>query len=74
MANSSSLSAPAAATPATEPSEGGSGRPEGKKKEKQKLRQRSTIKALDYLMAKMKESDAEKDLKKQERCNKAFAL
>ncbi|CAO2144772.1 unnamed protein product [Urochloa humidicola] len=49
-------------------------RPDGKKTEKKKLRQRSTIEALDYLVAKMKEVDAQKDLKKEERCNKAFAL
>ncbi|CAN6208697.1 unnamed protein product [Urochloa humidicola] len=51
-----------------------SARPDGKKKEKQKLRQRSTIEAVDYLIAKKKEADLEKDLKKEERCNKAFAL
>jgi hypothetical protein len=51
-----------------------SARPDGKKKEKQKLRQRSTIDVVDYLMAKKKEADHEKDLKKEERCNKAFAL
>ncbi|KAL6902154.1 hypothetical protein ACP4OV_005030 [Aristida adscensionis] len=49
-------------------------RPDGKKTEKKRLRQRATIEALDYLVAKMKEVDAEKDLKKQERCDKAFAL
>ncbi|KAL6865200.1 hypothetical protein ACP4OV_016351 [Aristida adscensionis] len=49
-------------------------RPEGKKSEKKKLRQCSTIEALDYLVAKMKEVDAEKELKKQERCDEAFAL
>jgi type IV secretory pathway VirB10-like protein len=49
-------------------------RPDGKKKEKQKLKQRSTIEAMDYLMAKKKEADIEKDLKKEERCKKAFAL
>ncbi|CAO2201061.1 unnamed protein product [Urochloa humidicola] len=49
-------------------------RPDGKKTEKKKLRQRSTIEALDYLVAKMKEADAQKDLKKDERCNKAFAI
>ncbi|KAL6909822.1 hypothetical protein ACP4OV_001481 [Aristida adscensionis] len=49
-------------------------RPDGKKTEKKKLRQRATIEALDYLVAKMKEVDAEKELKKQERCDKAFAL
>jgi len=50
------------------------GRPDGKKKEKQKLRQGRTIEAVDYLMAKKKEADLERDLKKEERCNKAFAL
>ncbi|CAN6345794.1 unnamed protein product [Urochloa humidicola] len=49
-------------------------RPDGKKTEKKKLRHRSTIEALDYLVAKMKEADAQKDLKKNERCNKAFAI
>jgi hypothetical protein len=32
------------------------------------------MEAVDYLMAKKKEADLEKDLKKEERCNKAFAL
>ena len=49
-------------------------KPEGKKKEKQKLRQRSTIEAVDYLMEKKKEADHDKELKKEVRCNKAFAL
>ncbi|KAL6841686.1 hypothetical protein ACP4OV_028515 [Aristida adscensionis] len=49
-------------------------RPDGKKTEKKRLRQRATIEALDYLVAEMKEVDAEKELKKQERCDKAFAL
>lgn len=49
-------------------------RPAGKKKEIDKLRQRSSIEALDYLLAKKKEADIEKDLKKEERCKKAFAL
>jgi len=55
-------------------------RPTGKK-EKDKLRQRSSIEALDYLLAKKKDADAEKELKKQERelkkaerCQKALAL
>ncbi|CAN6223041.1 unnamed protein product [Urochloa humidicola] len=61
--------APLAASADPEPS----ARPDGKK-EKQKLRQRSTIEAVDYLMAKKKGADLEKDLKKEERCNKAFAL
>ncbi|CAN6203723.1 unnamed protein product [Urochloa humidicola] len=54
--------------------EDASKRPDGKKTEKKKLRQRSTIEALDYLVAKMKEADAQKELKKDERCNKAFAI
>ena len=41
-------------------------RPAGKK-EKDKLRQRSSIEALDYLLAKKKDADVEKELKKQER-------
>ena len=56
-------------------------RPTGKKKEKDKLRQRSSIEALDYLLAKKKDADVEKELKKQERelkkeerCQKALAL
>ena len=78
MANSSPASVAAAVAP-TDPLAGGadadpSSRSDGKKKEKQKLRQRSTIEAVDYLMAKKKEADLERDLKKEERCNKAFAL
>ena len=42
-------------------------RPAGKKKEKDKLRQCSSIEALDYLLAKKKDVDVEKELKKQER-------
>ena len=38
-------------------------RPAGKK-EKDKLRQRSSIEALDYLLAKKKDADVEKELKK----------
>jgi hypothetical protein len=56
------------------PAQDSSKRPDGTKKEKKKLRQRSTIEALDYLAAKIKDADALKDLKKEERCNKAFAL
>jgi len=75
----SSLASVAAAVAPTAPLDGGadadpSSRPDGKKKEKQKLRQRSTIEAVDYLMEKKKEADLERDLKKEERCNKAFAL
>ena len=56
------------------PAQDSSKRPDGTKKEKKKLRQRSTIEALDYLAAKIKDADALKDLKKEERCNKVFAL
>jgi len=56
-------------------------RPTGTKKEKLKLKQRSSIEALDYLLAKKKEVDAgkelkkeERELKKQEMCQKALAL
>jgi hypothetical protein len=49
-------------------------RPPGKKKEKQILRQRASMEAIEYLVAKKKEPDAEKELKKEERCRKAFAL
>ena len=56
-------------------------RPAWKKKEKDKLWQRSSIEALDYLLAKKKDADVEKELKKQERelkkeerCQKALAL
>ncbi|KAL5678258.1 hypothetical protein ACJX0J_014389, partial [Zea mays] len=41
-------------------------RPDGKKKEKQKLRQSSSMEVVDYLIAKKKDSDLEKDLKKEE--------
>ena len=47
------------------PAQDSSQRPDGTK-EKKKLRQRSTIEALDYLAAKIKEADALKDLKKEE--------
>ncbi|KAG0552971.1 hypothetical protein BDA96_01G554700 [Sorghum bicolor] len=49
-------------------------RPQGQKKEKHKLRQHSSIEELDYLLAKKKEADAEKELKKEERYKKAFTL
>jgi hypothetical protein len=42
-------------------------RPIGTKKEKLKLKQCSSIEALDYLLAKKKEVDAKKELKKKER-------
>ena len=71
--SSPSSAAPVVSVDAT-PAQDSSKRPDGTKTEKKKLRQRSTIKALDYLVAKLKEADAQKDLKKEERCNKAFAL
>ncbi|KAF8690681.1 hypothetical protein HU200_041054 [Digitaria exilis] len=49
-------------------------RPDGKKTEKKMLRQRSTIEALDYLVAKMKQTDDAKECKKEQRCNKLMAL
>jgi hypothetical protein len=49
-------------------------RPLGKKKENQKLRQHSTLEAMEYLVSKKKEADAERDLKKEERYKKTFAL
>jgi hypothetical protein len=57
-----------------QPSQNAQEIPPGKKKEKQKLRQRSTMEAMEFLVAKKKEADAEKDLKKEERCKKSFAL
>jgi hypothetical protein len=81
VANSSPASVGAIVVPAAHaaPATGGadaepSARSDGKKKEKQKLYQRSTIEAVDYPMAKKKEADVEKNLKKEERRNKAFAL
>ncbi|CAL4999539.1 unnamed protein product [Urochloa decumbens] len=80
-ANSSPSSLVPMASPATgavvaaaAEAQDGSKRPDGKKTEKKKLRQRSIIEALDYLVAKMKEADAQKDVKKDERFNKAFAI
>jgi hypothetical protein len=40
-------------------------RPPGKKKEKQILRQHASMEAIEYLVAKKKEPDAEKELKKE---------
>jgi len=80
------ISAPASVVPADAPAalaaagdvSEPAGRPDEKKEKQklrqQKLRQRLTMEAVDYLMAKKKEADLEKDLKKEERCNKAFAL
>ncbi|KAK3121200.1 hypothetical protein QOZ80_8BG0648030 [Eleusine coracana subsp. coracana] len=71
--NSSPSSAPlnpAANNDETQSSEGAQERPAGKKKEKQKLWQCSSIEALDYLVAKKKQADAEKDVKKEEDAKK----
>jgi hypothetical protein len=77
-ANSSRTSAPpllpAATVDENQHSNSALQRPSGQKKEKQKLRQHSSIEALDYLLAKKKEADAEKELKKEERYKKAFTL
>ena len=77
VANSSPASAPpllpAATVDENQHSNSALQRPPGQKK-KQKLRQHSSIEALDYLLAKKKEADAQKELKKEERCKKAFAL
>jgi hypothetical protein len=75
-------SSPSSLVPVVSPATGGvdaaaqdsASRPDGRKTEKKKLRQRSTTEALDYLVAKLKEVDAQKELKTEERCNKAFAL
>jgi hypothetical protein len=78
VANSSPASAPpllpAATVDGNQHSNSALQRPPWQKKKKQKLRQHSSIEALDYLLAKKKEADAEKELKKEERCKKAFAL
>ena len=71
------ISSPASGEPAA-PDAGGSdaqpsGRPDGKKKDKKKLRQGRTIEAVEFLMEKKKEADLERGLKKKERCSKAFA-
>uniref|UniRef100_J3MVX4 No apical meristem-associated C-terminal domain-containing protein n=1 Tax=Oryza brachyantha TaxID=4533 RepID=J3MVX4_ORYBR len=63
-----------ASTRTAEKTENALGRPEGRKKEKQKVQQRSTIEAVDYLVDKMKEAEGEKDLKKAERLDMAFYL
>jgi hypothetical protein len=57
-----------------QPSQNALERPPGKKKEKQRLKQRSTMEAIEYLVEKKKEADVEKDSKKEDRCKKAFAL
>jgi hypothetical protein len=57
-----------------QPSQNTLERPSAKKKEKQKLRQCSTLEALMYLMLKKKQADVEKDLKKDERCKNAVVL
>ena len=52
-------------------------RPMGKKKAKEALRRgggEACVEALDYLWAKKRESDAEKEQKKEERYNQSYAL
>lgn len=77
VANSSPSSAPTLLTPdnddESQSSESAQQRPLGNK-EKLELRQCSSIEAVDYLLAKKKEADAEKYWQKEERCKKAFAL
>ncbi|KAF8730903.1 hypothetical protein HU200_016775 [Digitaria exilis] len=60
----------AAAAAAEDPSK----RPDGKKAEKKKLRQRLTIEALDYLVEKMKQTDDVKEIKKEQRCDRLIDL
>ena len=78
MANSSPASVAAAVAPAAPLAAGAdaepSARPDGKKKKKQQLRRRSTIEAVDYLMAKKKEADLERDLKKKRGATKPLLL
>ncbi|KAK3157882.1 hypothetical protein QOZ80_2AG0129640 [Eleusine coracana subsp. coracana] len=57
-----------------QPLESAQERPPGKKEEKQRLRQRASMEAMEYLVAQKKEVDTEKEMKKEERCRKAFAL
>uniref|UniRef100_A0A0E0JJ81 No apical meristem-associated C-terminal domain-containing protein n=1 Tax=Oryza punctata TaxID=4537 RepID=A0A0E0JJ81_ORYPU len=55
----------------------GEGRPMGRKKAKQQMRERldqSRKESLDYLLDKKKEADGEKERKKEERYKIAFAL
>jgi hypothetical protein len=78
IAKSSPSSAPVAVTPAAggdgDTTQGPQERPPKKKKEKHILRQRADIEAMEYLMTKKEIVDAAKELKKEERFKKAFAL
>jgi hypothetical protein len=74
LANPSPASVEPAAPDAGHSDAQPSGRTGGKNKEKQKLRKGRIIEAVDYLMEKKKEADLERELKKEERCKKAFAL
>jgi hypothetical protein len=75
-------SSPSSAPVAVTPTGGGDGdttqgtqeRPPGKKKEKQILRQRGVMEAMEYLVVKKEKIDATKELKKEEKFKKAFAL
>jgi hypothetical protein len=75
---SSPSSTPLAFTPTgggdVQTSQGAQERSPTKKKEKKMLRQRASLEAMEYLVAKKKEVDAEKELKKEERYKKTSAL
>jgi hypothetical protein len=77
-AKSSPSSTHVAITPAGggdgQTTQGAQERPLGKKKEKHMLHQCASMEAMEYLVVKKKEADAEKELKKEERCKKAFTL
>jgi hypothetical protein len=74
--NTSLAASPLAITIAddVQTTQGAHERPARKNKENQILRQHATMEAIEYLVAKKREADAEKELKKEERCKKAFAL
>jgi hypothetical protein len=77
-AKSSPSLTPVAVTPAGggdgDTTQGAQERPPGRKKEKQMLRQRVGMKAMEYLVSKKEKADAAKELKKEERFKKTFAL
>ncbi|CAN6306769.1 unnamed protein product [Urochloa humidicola] len=74
MANSSALLVVPNAPDSGASNAQASARPDGRKKEKQKLKQGRTMEVVEYLMEKKKECDLEKELKKEERCKIAFDL
>jgi hypothetical protein len=75
-ANTSLTSSPLAITIAdgVKTPQGAHERSAGKKKEKHILHQCASMEVMEYLVAKKREADAEKELKKEERCKRAFAL